>query len=241
MTRPNEPSAGAREPTLASGALPLDEATSSLIRLAAAIAQGDPKLLRRVVADCRAVEVPGRWVDELLLQSVLMVGYPRALVAVGVWREGGPPAPKADPDAGYRQADEWARRGEQTCRLVYGDNYERLRENVRRLHPALDTWMVTEGYGRTLSRPGLDLRRRELCTVAQTAVLDTPHQLHSHLRGALHAGATEQEIEETLALATASLPARRRSRITSLWDGVRARRDERLTSTETPTRDTRVR
>ncbi|TFG49315.1 MAG: carboxymuconolactone decarboxylase family protein [Gemmatimonadales bacterium] len=101
--------------------------------------------------------------------------------------------------------------------------------------------MVTEGYGRTLSRPGLDLRRRELCTVAQTAVLDTPHQLHSHLRGALHAGATEQEIEETLALATAGLPARRRSRITSLWDGVRTRRDERLTSTDTPTGDPSVR
>ena len=226
---------------MASGAMPLDEATSSLVRFAAAIAQGDQKQLRRIVADCRAVEVPARWVDELLLQSVLMVGYPRTLIAAGAWRDGGPPAPKADPDAAYRQADEWARRGEKTCRLVYGDNYERLRDNVRRLHPALDAWMVTEGYGRTLSRPGLDLRRRELCTVAQTAVLDTPHQLHSHLRGALHAGATEKEIEETLALATAGLPARRRSRITSLWDGVRTRRDERLTSTDTPTGDPSVR
>ncbi len=38
--------------------------------------------------------------------------------------------------------------------------------------------MITEGYSRTLSRPGLDLLRL-VCTVAQTAVMIS-HQLHSH-------------------------------------------------------------
>ena len=56
-------------------------------------------------------------------------------------------------------------------RQVYGDNYAKLRENVKKLHPALDTWMLVEGYGRTLSRTGLDLARREFCVIAQTAVL----------------------------------------------------------------------
>jgi 4-carboxymuconolactone decarboxylase len=101
--------------------------------------------------------------------------------------------------------------------------------------------MVTEGYGRTLSRPGLDLRRRELCTVAQTAVLDAPHQLHSHLRGALNAGASPAELEETLALATAGMPARRRHRIQGLWNGVRTRRDDRDVTGETSSGSTDVR
>ena len=46
--------------------------------------------------------------------------------------------------------------------MIYGDNYAKLRESVRALHPAMDVWMITEGYGRTLGRPGLDLTRREL-------------------------------------------------------------------------------
>ena len=35
----------------------------------------------------RSSQVPAAWVEELMLQSVLMVGYPRALIAFGVWRK----------------------------------------------------------------------------------------------------------------------------------------------------------
>jgi 4-carboxymuconolactone decarboxylase len=164
------------------------------------------------------------WVDELILQSVLMVGWPRALVAMGVWRiVSDVSAPPHDKDAEYALAGEWADRGEETCRAVYGVNYDKLRDNVRRLHPALDTWMVTEGYGRTLSRPGLDLIRRELCTVAQTAVLNTPHQLHSHLRGALNVGATEAEIDATLQLLAPDLTRDQWNEVTQLWGLLRER------------------
>ena len=201
----------------------LDRETAALIGFAAAIANGGEYELAAAIGSCRAARVSSAWADELLLQSVLMVGYPRTLIAAVAWRAGGPVAPSEDGDAAYSRSDEWLRRGEATCRQVYGANYERLRDNVRRLHPALDEWMVTEGYGRTLSRPGLDLRRRELCTVAQTAVLDTPHQLHSHLRGAIHAGASATEIEETLAVAMSGLSPERRSRIELLWSAVRAR------------------
>lgn len=232
MPRRPDPSPAADGATMAQASRPLDEATVALIRFAAAIAGGEERPLRAAVEDCRLAEVPPRWVDELLLQSVLMVGYPRALIAALAWRTEGPPAPGADPDADYRHAGEWARRGEATCRTVYGDNYDRLRDNVRRLHPALDQWMVTEGYGRTLSRPGLDLKRRELCTVAQTAVLEAPHQLHSHLRGALHAGASVAEVEEALAVTTAAMPARRRSRVGALWKAVRARQEEAGSGTD---------
>ncbi len=200
----------------------LDEQTAALVSLAGAIALGKEGELRQRIASVRSVSVPNRWVDELLLQSVLMVGWPRALVAAGFWRTAaGPVAEDGSRELDDAGAGAWRQRGEATCRIVYGRNYAKLRRNVAALHPALDEWMVTEGYGRTLSRPGLDLRRRELCTVAQTAVLDTPHQLHSHLRGALHAGATADEVEAVIHLVNPLLPHEAWNDVKALWDTVR--------------------
>lgn len=200
----------------------LDRQTLALVRLAAAVAQGYEPEVRDRVKGVRADEVPAIWVEELLLQSVLMVGYPRTLIAYGVWRKlGAALAPADDPDTDYSRADDWARRGAVTCARVYGDNYRKLRENVRELHPALDAWMLVEGYGRTLSRPGLDLMRRELCTVAQVAVLEAPRQLHSHLRGSLNAGADFGQVEAVLSVVNPMLSFDQWKRVKELWRSVR--------------------
>ena len=122
------------------------------------------------------------------------------------------------PSLGVGEGDH---RGEATCRVVYGDNYLKLRQNVRALHPALDAWMLIEGYGRTLSRPGLDLKRREFCVIAQTAVLDTPRQLHSHLRGALHAGATLEEVDAVLVEVNPFVAYDHWKGVKELWEQVR--------------------
>jgi 4-carboxymuconolactone decarboxylase len=200
----------------------LDPQTRDLVRFAAAIAQGYEPELRERAGSLRLSQVPAAWVEELVLQSVLMVGYPRALVAFTIWRKGaGVPAAETDPDQDYSRAPEWTRKGEEQCTIVYGENYRKLRQSVRALHPALDSWMITEGYGRTLSRPGLDLRRRELCIVAQTAVLETPRQLHSHLRGALNAGATFGQIESTLSIVNPLLSFDQWKKVKELWRTVR--------------------
>jgi 4-carboxymuconolactone decarboxylase len=200
----------------------LDESTRTLVTLAAAIAQGEEPTVRERVADTVARGVEPLWVDELLLQSVLMVGWPRTLVAAALWRQAiGTPAVNGATDLEYAAHAEWQARGEATCRLIYGDNYRKLRENVAALHPALDQWMVTEGYGRTLSRPGLEPWRRELCVIAQTAVLDTPRQLHSHLRGALNAGASVAQVDAVLTLVNPFLSYDDFKRVKDLWEGVR--------------------
>ncbi|PYO71304.1 MAG: hypothetical protein DMD64_15050, partial [Gemmatimonadetes bacterium] len=62
----------------------LDPQTLALVRIAAATATGDETKLRDRMVAARAVHVPPQWVDELLLQSFLNVGYPLALVAFGV-------------------------------------------------------------------------------------------------------------------------------------------------------------
>jgi len=202
---------------------PLDGQTTTLVRLAAAVAAGDEPALKRGLVAAIEANIDPVWVEELLLQSILMTGYPRALVAFGLWRNiSGRAAPESDADAEYTRLPEWEARGAATCATVYGGNYEKLRRNVRHLHPAVDRWMLVEGYGRTLGRPGLDLRRRELCTVVQTAVLRTRRQLHSHLRGALHSGATFEQVEAALAVVNSLLDREEWKEVKELWGVVRA-------------------
>jgi len=166
----------------------LDDSTIALVRLAAVIAAGEEAQVRDALA--RSVQVvPSPWIDELVIQSYLFSGFPRALNAAREWRRVAPePAPLTDEGDDVTHVDEWRRHGEETCAAVYGSMYEKLRVNVRQLHPALDAAMVIEGYGKILSRPGLDLPRRELCIVAACAATGQDRQLHSHLHGALNVG-----------------------------------------------------
>lgn len=176
----------------------LDDSLVALVRVAAAVAAAG-EVETRLALSAAVERVPHVWVEEVLLQSYLFAGFPRALNATHEWRKAsGRAAPPTDEGERYGAADSWRTAGEQTCAGVYGDSYEQLRRNIRALHPALDAWMIVEGYGKVLSRPQLDLRRRELCIVAACAAAGQDRQLHSHLRGALHAGASPAELRAVL-------------------------------------------
>ncbi|MBB4638770.1 carboxymuconolactone decarboxylase family protein [Longimicrobium terrae] len=197
----------------------MPEARRALLRVAAALATRDAARVRAALESAHGV-AEGNHVDEVLLQSHLFVGFPDALNALAVWREvSGSQAPAAlgeDPRV-------WEARGEQVCETVYGGNYQKLRENVRGLHPEFDGWMVNGGYGRVLGRPGLDLRTRELCIAALLAVWNAPRQLHSHLRGSLNAGASVAEVDEAVEIACAEMSAGRADEVRALWAGIRDR------------------
>ena len=166
----------------------LDEPTAELIRLAALIAAKGEAEVRDGFARAARI-VPVEWIDELVVQSYLFSGFPRALNAAREWRRVAPrPAPRIDEADDVTHVSEWRDRGILTCKAVYGNMYEKLRVNVRELHPALDAAMLVEGYGKILGRPGLDLPRRELCIVAACAATGQDRQLHSHLHGALNVG-----------------------------------------------------
>ena len=176
----------------------IDQVTRSLVRSAAAIAGAAETKLRAVFEEV-VDRVERSEMDEVILQSYLFAGFPRALNAARIWRSvSGQQAPAEDRDAELGSSATWVERGEETCRIVYGESYELLRENIRELHPALDSWMITDGYGKVLSRPQLALRTRELCIVAACAASGQQRQLHSHLHGALNSGATAEEVRETL-------------------------------------------
>ena len=209
--------------TLSGVARPWDEPTRELVRLAAVVAAGDDAAVR-AAALAAAPVVPPVWAEELLLQSYLFCGFPRALNAMREWRRAsGAAAADADADATAETLDAWRTRGEATCETVYGRFYPGLRRNVRALHPALDAWMVVDGYGKVLSRPGLDLARRELCVVAACAATRQERQLHSHLHGALNAGASPSAVSAALAEAGAFLSAADARSYDLLWQRVQGK------------------
>jgi 4-carboxymuconolactone decarboxylase len=209
------------------GAGALDAATTALVRLAAAVAEGDvPQLHERFVA-AQGAGVPTLWIDELLLQSMLVVGYPLALVAFGVWRDvrgsAGADGHAAEPLT-HEEWQAWADRGAAVCRAVYGRAYHKLLVSLRALHPALEDLVLVDAYGKVIGRPGLDLRRRELATVAAIAVLGAAQQLHSHLRGALNTGASVEQVEAVLELVEPRLDPELRRRAWEQWEDVRRRK-----------------
>ena len=185
--------APADDGTVASPAA-LDAETHALVRLAGIITAGSEIQIRASLVHAAAACRP-EWVEEVVLQSYLFAGFPRALNAAREWRRiSGRSAPDSDEGEDFDQASRWRTEGEATCAIVYGPFYERLRHNIRELHPALDAWMIVEGYGKVLSRQALDLRRRELCIVSACAMARQDRQLHSHLHGAKHAGASPEEV-----------------------------------------------
>ncbi|MGH7699983.1 MAG: carboxymuconolactone decarboxylase family protein [Gemmatimonadales bacterium] len=201
----------------------LDQQTVALVRVATATATGSEDVLRDRMQAARGAEVPAEWMEELLLQSLLNVGYPLALVAFGVWREvAGPPRAAGEPVA-HAGWEAWVGRGEEACRAVYGRTFHKLLINLRALHPALEPLVLVDAYGKLLGRPALDARRRELCTLAAIAMLDAPRQLHAHLRGALNTGSSREDVDQVLALVEQDLGPERALKVWELWADVRER------------------
>jgi len=200
----------------------LDDETASLVRTAAIVTVGTEPAIRRALADAQ-VTVRAVWIEELLLQTYLFAGFPRALNATREWRRiSGQAAPLQD-DEEALGATTFVERGESTCATVYGPFYEQLRVNIRRLHPALDSWMISEGYGKVLGRPQLDLARRELCIVAACAVARQDRQLHSHLYGALHSGVLPDVVSAVLTLLSDLLSDDDARRYAGIWARVQGK------------------
>jgi len=196
----------------------LTGAEAALVHLSGALASRDAPRVDEALRRAQA-EADGDAVEEVLLQSYLFLGYPAALNAFARWREltGRPAGAQTDSGAS------WAERGEAVCRAVYAGQYEGLRANIAKLHPDMERWMVVEGYGKVLGRPGLPLVTRELCIAALLAVQDVPRQLYAHLRGSLNVGASPAQVASALAEALPLCSAGARARAQDTWAAVQGR------------------
>lgn len=145
-------------------------------------------------ASARHTGIPRKSLEELGLLLYLYAGFPAAIEFLRALERAWPARTLSRRPASYAAWRTWQKRGEVLCRRVYGDRHERLRRFTEALHPDLDLWMIVEGYGKTLSRPGLGIVEKELATVAALAALDWPRQLAAHREGARRVGAHSREV-----------------------------------------------
>jgi 4-carboxymuconolactone decarboxylase len=175
-------------------------ATRSLALYSAAIVLADNDVLGASQRVCREHHATGRQMYEVVLQSYLFLGFPRMLIAAEQLARSG-----YNPEPGLRDSlsvtsdvQDWMLRGTQLCRQVYDSNYETLRARVEAMAPEVFMWMELEGYGKVLSRPGLDIVDREMAIVACLLMDHRPVQLHSHIRGAVNVGAPRELISKVV-------------------------------------------
>jgi 4-carboxymuconolactone decarboxylase len=76
---------------------------------------------------------------------------------------------------------------------------ERVVDTLKDISPDFADMLIEFPFGDIYSRPGLDLRSREIATVAALAALGTAHpQLKVHIHGALNVGCTRVEVIEIM-------------------------------------------
>jgi alkylhydroperoxidase/carboxymuconolactone decarboxylase family protein YurZ len=168
-----------------------------LVAMSVACVAGRFALLADIIGSARARHRRRIPFEEALLQCYLFAGYPRAIEGLAVLQDLWPRRRRA-PGVIPRQ---WQALGTRLCRRVYGPSFRKLQANMAATHPDLSVWLVTEGYGKVLSRPGLDGLSRELCAVATLATLPAPRQLDAHVAGARNLGANEVQITAAVELA----------------------------------------
>jgi 4-carboxymuconolactone decarboxylase len=139
------------------------------------------KLLKLLIENALKNTISSVKIYETLLQTYLFAGFPSALISLKI----------AGKILGYRGKNkpllsikELQIKGTAACKRIYGDKYEKLIKNVSSFSTDLSDWLITEGYGKVLSRKSLGLKQRELCIISILASMKYEEQLISHLFGA---------------------------------------------------------
>jgi 4-carboxymuconolactone decarboxylase len=101
--------------------------------------------------------------------------------------------------AGAEESDERYQRGLRRLAEIDGEAGERVVRALEGIAPDLARYLVEFPFGDVYSRPGLDLRSREIATVAAlTALGNARPQLEVHLHAALNVGCSRGEVVEVL-------------------------------------------
>lgn len=84
-------------------------------------------------------------------------------------------------------------------REIDGEAGERVVESLADIAPDFARYLIEFPFGDIYSRPGLDLRSREIAVIAAlTAMGNATPQLKVHLHAALNVGVTREEIVEVI-------------------------------------------
>ncbi len=90
-------------------------------------------------------------------------------------------------------------RGLARLRELDGDLADRLLTSLNDVAPDFASYVVEFPFGDIYARPGLDLKTREIATIAALTALGTaPAQLKAHIAAALNVGCSKDEVAEVI-------------------------------------------
>jgi 4-carboxymuconolactone decarboxylase len=90
-------------------------------------------------------------------------------------------------------------RGLKKLEEVDGEGGTKVIESLKDISPDMGRYLIEFPFGDIYSRPGLDLRSREIAAVAAlTALGHALPQLKVHVHGALNVGCSRQEVIEVI-------------------------------------------
>lgn len=90
-------------------------------------------------------------------------------------------------------------RGLEKLREIDGEAGDRVLESLDGIAPDFARYLIEFPFGDIYSRPGLDLKSREIAVVAAlTALGHAAPQLKVHIQAALNVGVTRTEVVETI-------------------------------------------
>ncbi|WP_337865977.1 hypothetical protein [Ignavibacterium sp.] len=127
---------------------------------------------------------------EALLQNYLFCGFPSALFYLKKFHH----LSKYNPKIYRLNLDGLKEKGIKYSKLIYGDKLPKLISNVKKFSPELAEWLITEGYGKVLSRKHLSMKEREACIISVLSVQMFEEQLISHLYGGIRNGLSVKQI-----------------------------------------------
>lgn len=89
--------------------------------------------------------------------------------------------------------------GIEKFRQIKGEGAEKSIERLKTLNPDLARYIMEYAFNDIYGRPGLDLRSREIATIASLATLgNAPQQLKVHVVSAINVGIKREEIIEII-------------------------------------------
>ena len=89
--------------------------------------------------------------------------------------------------------------GQKMLQQVDGKGGDAVVQSLKEIAPDFARYLLELPFGAIYARPGLDLRSREIATVAALAAMgNAAPQLKVHIAAALHVGLTQEEIIEVI-------------------------------------------
>ncbi|MEU3461474.1 carboxymuconolactone decarboxylase family protein [Streptomyces sp. NPDC006733] len=186
--------------------LTLPQRQLATISALAAMGNAAPQL-RFHVDGALNVGISRREIVETFIHAGVYAGFPAALNALAVAREvfaarkepadpdAGPIAPATPSEAGTTRYE----RGAEALSRIDGHAGDAVIASLQDIAPDLARYLIEFAFGDVYSRTGLDLKSRELATIAMCTALGTAApQLRVHLHGFLNVGGTQDEAIEII-------------------------------------------